>query len=425
MPGEAGPVGIVENTGTGGPSVINTQSAHGLADGERVRISTGMYYVKISGATAFSAFSDATLTKPATLNGVLAGDAIDRLNLEDWAIIAGINRYPAFTCLQGPVRDAREFKRWAMRRGFVPEDQLMLVQSPDGPPDLLGPAKPTILDLNEAFLELARKANPRPNKRLGRRLYIFLSGHGITPTFTATPDFREAALLAANADKISLTYHVGARAHAEWFRARGIFDEVILFADCCRDVEDNVSPAPLSLPQWPVGRNTESRYFYAFPTMLGSKAYERAFGDPPYVRGIFSYVVVNALNNPKLYNQENALLATTLEDHLYTTVPALNGKQNPIIDYPHNITEKDLVFAKWFTRARQTVKIEFVPPVPGATAELYRGFGVGPPLATHPADRTWIDDLDTGPIYKVAIQGTGRKHLFEVTGNDEVQHESV
>jgi hypothetical protein len=356
--------------------------AHALADGERVRFSRKMYYVKAGpDANTFFPYNDVAMTQPASLNGVLPGDVVDRLNSGDWAIIAGVNYYPGITNLVGPVRDAAEFRLWALGRGFVPDDQAITLPSSPAPPGTRAAAKPTILDVSAAFEVLTDAADKKRNRQLGRRLYIFLSGHGVAPMLTATPDYQEASLLAANCNKDSLYWNVGGRAYAEWFRARGIFEQVILFADCCRDLEDNVSPAILELPPWPIGRAPAGRQFYALPTMLGSRAYEREFGKPPVVRGIFSYVVVEALKNPKLYNDEGSLLASSLEQHLYTTVPSLNGKQDPIIDYPRNGPE--IIFAKWFTRARQRVQIDVVPPYPGGTADLFRGVGSGTPIASH------------------------------------------
>lgn len=428
---EGGPVGggvVVARVGK--PSVIEMKEAHGLADGERVRVSTStgsaLCFVKASGqaANTFSAYEDSGMTQPVELAGAVAGDVVERLNAQDWAIVAGINYYPGFTNLMGPVNDSTEFHRWMLRRGFVPDDHVFQIQSPPVAPPTLSAARPTLDQLSGAFSELVRKANSLDLHYLGRRLYIFLSGHGIVATRAATPDFREAALLMANADENSLGLHVGARAHAEWFRSLGIFDEVILFADCCRDQEDNVPPTNPVMPAWRRQRK-EGRHFYAFPTMVGSKAWERGFGMPATVRGIFSYVVVEALNNSKLYDENGCLSASALEKHLYTTVPALNDKQNPIIDYPHDPTKPDIVFAKWFQRARQKIQIDFLPPCPGLVADLFRGNNTGKPLDSHPTDQAWSDEWDAGWLYKVAIRGTDRTKLFEVTGSDEVQCVSV
>jgi hypothetical protein len=426
---EGGPVGNgIAAVMKGNPTSFQTNSPHDLADRAVVRISTASgpveCYAKVEQSDKFSTFKDVAMTTPLEVNGVVPGDTVEQLNAEDWAVIAGINYYPAFTNLKGAVTDATEFERWTLRYGYVPREHVKLIQSPSQAPGTVYDAQPNIVQVSNEFLRLADEAQSKKLHRLGRRLYIFLSGHGIVATLASTPDYREAALLMANASPNALTQHIGARAHAEWFRALGIFDEVILFADCCRDLEDNVPPAILGLPKWSPLRPA-ARHFYAFPTMLASKSWEREFGNPATMRGIFSYVVVEALKNPKLYTKEGTLPGSTLEKHIYATVPGLNGKQSPIVDYPHDFegdpTKSEVIFAKWFQRSRQRVQIEFDPPCPGCTAILFRGVTVGRPLATSSTDVTWLDDLDAGFIYKVEIQGTNRFSLFQVTGNDEVQ----
>jgi hypothetical protein len=423
--GEGGPIGggiaaVCNAAGT----EFETVNAHDLSDRDLIRISTATgpveCYAKAGQGNKFSTYNKA-LTQPVEVKGVVAGDMVERLNADDWAVIAGINNYPAFGNLKGPVNDATEFKKWTLRHGYLSADHVIFISSPPEPAGKVSDAKPQLAELSDAFLRLVTTADSDKLHRLGRRLYIFLSGHGIVPLRNSSQaDYREAALLMANANRLVLTFHIGARAHAEYFRALGIFDEVILFADCCRDVEDNVAPAPLYLPVWKTLR-PEGRGFYAFPTMLNSKAWEREFGNPATMRGIFSYVVVEALNNPKLYNSDGELPGSELEKHIYRTVPALNGKQDPYVDYLHNPNKPEIVFAKWFQRAQQRVQIDFDPACPGGIVELFRGVGVGKPLATSSTDQPWIDNWDAGFLYKVAIQGTNRAVLFEVTGNDEVQ----
>ena len=93
---DCGPVGGgVAVARTGNPPVVETNEAHGLADGDRVRISTAtgsaLCYVKASGqsANAFSVYKDSGMTQPAEFTGAVAGDVVERLNAEDWAIVAG------------------------------------------------------------------------------------------------------------------------------------------------------------------------------------------------------------------------------------------------------------------------------------------------------------------------------------------------
>jgi hypothetical protein len=401
---------------------------HGLEDGTLVRLRQGATritcYVEpdVQAPTKFRAYRDAEKQQSADLNGISCGAFVERLNAEDWAVVAGINYYPALTDLEGPKLDSATFEEWVKNSGFVPDEQVICLRSPAYRPECPGSAQPTQADFEEAFRLLIRKAYSKQFHRLGRRLYIFFSGHGIIATRASIPDWREAALLMANAEPIFLSNHVGARAWAEWFRALAIFDEVFLFADCCRDLEDLVAPNPIGAPPWKRERREEGRGFYAFSTRLGRSAWEQPLGSPPQVRGILSFVLNQALKNPKLYNDEGLLTGSALSNHLYSTFPGYTQKQSPVIEYENNPILPELIIAKWAPRAKQTVQFEFNPVIPGARADLFAGNNTNKPMASHLIDRsTWIQELDAGSLYKISIQDTDRKSFFETSAIDEVQ----
>jgi hypothetical protein len=275
------------------------------------------------------------------------------------------------------------------------------------------------------FETLFKAADKRKFHHLGRRLYVFFSGHGIVAAKTGQPDFNEAMGLAANAERLLLQKHVALRAWAEWFRVLGIFDEVFLFADCCRDLEDMVVPMPITAPgDWQPQRKA-GREFYAFSTKFAAKAWEQALGKPVKVRGVLSYVVTEALRNPKLYNDKSELTASVLEAHIYREVPKLSEKQEPLIEYKH-IPDAELIVAKWVAKEQQTVHIKFDPPAAGAIADLFAGGAMKAPLQSYPIDGgVWVTELDANLLYKVAIRGTDRKTLFETSATDEVQDVTV
>ena len=235
------------------PCLMKTLAAHGLADGDRVSIglpdgATTLAYVKATGfpPAQFALFTDASCKVDlsfAPAAAPIAGTPIVKLAGSDYAVVAGINSYPAFSSLKGPVADAIEFQQWLLTEAFVPHDQIALVMSPV--PEVPGKSPtPTLVEVSGAFEALANKAVFQPLFHLGRRLYIFLPGHGILPTRSGTPNFNETALLMANAGPITLGNHLGAVTYAEWFRAPGVFDEVLLFVDCCRDLKDTVALMP-------------------------------------------------------------------------------------------------------------------------------------------------------------------------------------
>jgi hypothetical protein len=89
--------------------------------------------------------------------------------------------------------------------------------------------------VNLAFRNLSGKAIAKMDHRVGRRFYIFLAGHGITPLRAASPIMDDTALLMADADTSDLL-HLAGLGYAEWFRTAGAFDEIVLFTACrmCR-----------------------------------------------------------------------------------------------------------------------------------------------------------------------------------------------
>ena len=157
---------------------------------------------------------------------------------EDWAIVVGIWRYPALGDLNGPQNDATAFYEWlvAPQGGAVPHDHVQLILTAD---DLHWPtispavAKPIAAQIQEAFdrlLDLADQSDRAGRGlRIGRRLYVYLAGHGFEPQPA------EAALLGANATRQRPGHHIVGRAYVDDLRRGGYFTECVLFMDCCRE----------------------------------------------------------------------------------------------------------------------------------------------------------------------------------------------
>jgi hypothetical protein len=423
-----GPVGggLAAVTGVA-PLIIETQAAHGLADGDRVSIGmpdgvpTPLCYAQCAGlpANAFAAYADAKFANAAALPVLAVGTPIVNLAKEDYAVVAGINGYPSFTSLQGPVGDATRFQQWLLTGAFVPSDQISLIVSSKQPPANPVNAQPTLDQVKAAFEALAGQAVTKDLFRLGRRLYIFLSGHGIMPTRSGAPSFNETALLMANAGPITLGNHLGGFSYAEWFRAPGVFDEIILFVDCCRDQKDAVALTPPSM-QTLVPQRPPARYFYAAATQLASPSFEKLLGNPAEVRGVFSFALMQALQSQSLCDPNGVLTGNVLASQLFSAVPALQNGQDPDIDYkPH----QDIVIVKRLTPTKPKASITFAAPdLIGKTARLI-GKNYPMPDATHVvANLAWSVQLD--PFhYILDVPGSPyAKKLFELDGQQEVQN---
>ena len=99
---------------------------------------------------------------------------------DDYGLVVGIDDYedPPIAKLEGAKRDAEEFGDWLM--------------SPDGADIPRGNVEPfrklSVADRSQPllshltkFLADLRGRAPKGRKLIGRRLYVFLAGHGVSP----------------------------------------------------------------------------------------------------------------------------------------------------------------------------------------------------------------------------------------------------
>jgi hypothetical protein len=432
MPDSAmGPIGGAIAVVPGPPPRVDTHEPHALVDGDMVRLEgtdgaalvSDECYVKVTGLKdrQCALYEDEALKTPAKLQHAYTADAtLSKLAKDDVAVVVGISKYVNLTPLSGPEVDAVEFRRWvrSTHGGCVPDRQARLIlSSMYTTPAEPGAIKPTLEEMKAEFKRYADLSASKPNYRVGRRLYIFLSGHGITPTHSSTPNFEEPALLAANVSAMSLGDHITGAAYAEWFRVHGLFDEVILFADCCRDLKDNVPPTPPPFPIFTAERDP-GRRFYAAATKLDSKAFEKECGDPKKVRGVFSFVLMNALENSTLKNGSGWLTGSILAAHLSQAVPHLQKGQDPAIDFR---AHDDIQFVHRRT-APPNASIAFPTEWIGRTATLI-GKDYPKPDAVHVITAApWMLSLELA-MYKVIID-SGEFRRFEIDGTQDVENVS-
>ncbi len=215
----------------------------------------------------------------------------------DRAVVVGIDRYPFLDPadpndpgkLKGPQNDAREFARWLVDAGGgdVPDTRVTTILSSDFPNDA---HRPSTDDIDQAFSAIIREASERPDRKGGRRLYLFFAGHG----FSNPADLEDTALLMANAARGMTGFHIPGRAYANWFRTAALFDEIVLLMDCCRELRQ--SAPQRVVPFEPRPSPPPSRIFIGYATDLSMAARERPSPEHAHeVRGRFSEAVVAGL----------------------------------------------------------------------------------------------------------------------------------
>ena len=95
---------------------------------------------------------------------------------DDYALVIGVDEYPNYKPLKGPVNDAERFAAWLTdpNKGGLPTANCQLIKNPDFPVGEI-----TIrLDLILSQIEIARKQKQGYSPR---RFYLYFSGHGQSP----------------------------------------------------------------------------------------------------------------------------------------------------------------------------------------------------------------------------------------------------
>jgi caspase domain-containing protein len=171
---------------------------------------------------------------------------------EDWAIIVGVKHYidPGLNTLEGPVNDAQSFCDWLTRPdggNIAPvvnptEDnpvRIKFVKS-NSVPMSTSQARPTGDDIYGVGGDITDWLEH--HNESGRRLYIYMAGHGCTPINAEQAE--SVALLMANARRAGAMLNFPATACAKFMRREGCFEEVVLIMDCCRSYETNAFSPP-------------------------------------------------------------------------------------------------------------------------------------------------------------------------------------
>lgn len=351
-------------------------------------------------------------------------------NEKDYAVVIGIKDYPAFdgvNPLKGPENDARAFYNWLISKkgGWLKKENVALIVSSEFGAPFQNPktARPVVNEIQGAFEDLQDKAAANQAKgdgyQVGRRLYIYMSGHGFAPTF------EETGLLMANAtpERAGATYHILGQYTADWFFKAKCFEEVFLFMDCCREVFPvqgfNKSFKELNAK----GAITQVKRFYGLATMWSGVAKEKDIDGQR--RGLFTDALIKGLEGAACNPNTGNVTALSLKNYIHTAMespvqengdahindPALKPEMN---FYP-NISEGFLI--KQIDEVPEfDVAITFPAGAVGKKAEILDGdFNVRETEETAPA--VWKLKLTRG---KYLLQAQDLREVILVDGTGDV-----
>lgn len=190
----------------------------------------------------------------------------------DHAILVGIQHYAlGIPQLQGSINDCDLFSRWLADRdgGGLDPANIKCLTSTDPTDDQ--PFRDQVEDLILEYYD-GRAQTGLP---VGRRLYLFFSGHGVAPP---APIDDDCALVMANATLARLRALIGGLA-ARKIRKAALFEEVMLVMDCCREVSGAVVAA-CDLPDASDPTLRDRPFLHIVAARWGSVAAERPLPDP-------------------------------------------------------------------------------------------------------------------------------------------------
>ena len=338
---------------------------------------------------------------------------------KDWALAVGITKYPdsAFEPLDGPEADAKDFFDWVTSKdggGVAMQHARLVVSSQFRKFRSAIDAQPAVEAVQGFFERLDERARQTDELTVGRRLYIYLSGHGFAPSDS------EIALLMANAAKNRLKHHLPGKAWANLFYRSGYFEEVLLFMDCCRNILPQTIPNPPSIS---IHDNPDAiqkgRRLYAFATKWGAQSRERVVARGKS-RGVFTMALMEGLRGRACEPGTSRVTAMSLRSYLFNNMKDFLGEadlQNPAIpkepDIEPSQQDADFTIVELKTPPQGTpVRILLPAAVKGKTLNIRNGqFQI---VATRKAQPPECRETLPRGLYLAEIVGGPAARPFEV-----------
>lgn len=363
---------------------------------------------------------------------------------EDYGIVIGLKHYPGIDDpdngqppLEGPENDAQAFYDWLIDKdgGYVPEKHVERILSSQYPmvDDLLQ-AKPVVTDVQNAFMRLAIQSRDNAKKgaglRVGRRLYIFMAGHGIAPDrYGENKAEWEAALLMANAEPPNLgaTFHIPGAYTASWFASNDVFDEIFLFMDCCRE---SALVQTMNFFLQAKGTSMKAKRCFIFGTRWSRSSREHAMPDEDNkVRGVFTKTLILGLKGaaalPVDATETGRITVASLKSYLYQNMKFFmlpgdlndaDDLQEPDIDYFPDLNNGKEFLIKNATMQRFPVTFQ-IPPL--ASGNLTIRFDGKTEIFTQPINgsNTIETTLPRGSyLAALTVNNNATLKDFDVTG---------
>jgi uncharacterized caspase-like protein len=346
---------------------------------------------------------------------------------DHYAIVVGLSSYPGLAQppeppadLKGPGNDADAVADWlkSPTGGDLPPENVKVIKSP-GVAASAADAEPSRDEIEKAFVwleDIATENRKRNQWRVGRRLYVYMSGHGFSPRRN------HGCLFAANATT-RFGYHVYPSSWLEWFQDAEYFSEFVLWMDCCMNrmstLPPSVAPAqPLNKPA------AAGPTFIAFAAQRPLKAVERAIAeDGGQFHGVFTWTLLQGLQGAAA-DGFGMVTGRSLADWLRNAQRSRMDKRDlddPDVAEEPEISREDsgIIFARGLAPKTYPVRLSFPAAAVGSEAKLWAG---RPPRvdSVFQIDASAKELALRPALYVLSVPAAGLRHGFEVTGGTTV-----
>jgi hypothetical protein len=335
----------------------------------------------------------------------------------DSAIVVGIARYPQFSFdgnsannLQGPVNDANEMAHWLTATAQA--NVTLITSNGDGQSNWsVQDLRPNPQDISERFQSYVRLGMGLPSRRVGRRLYVYMAGHGFMP------EPRHLALVTADALSDEILPNVQATSWIDWFADQLYFDEFVLWMDCCATRTFVYSGGKPLLKKAAARQDGRGKVFMGWAAGPSRAAFEGPLGVNGQVRGLFTDRLLRGLNGAAA--DANGIVSTSSLVAYFKNSNGLVGtlaqSSSNLVSTPTFVEQDELVLANVGSNLKE-YSLKFLL-ADGATVLIQTGNGTFATVTV--LNGTAKASLPIG-LYKAECGGFSR--MFEIASGtpDEV-----
>lgn len=237
----------------------------------------------------------------------------------NYAIVIGINHYQKRP-LKGAVNDAKDFAKWLEESKQVKSEQLKLLVS-DEQNEVA-----SFHHVDLAFVEILNDANKHVEEK--NRLYFYFSGHGVGVSYSNT------GLCLRWWQNALPSYNISTSAYQDYLINKAVFDEIIVFLDCCRDYDFLIEPRPPTMDVTFVGSRMTGMLI-CYSTVYGKVSHEiqkEIEEDPDNKRGAFTSFLLEALRGDADNDGDGFISADDLLTHIERNFKSYALRYNKIQD---------------------------------------------------------------------------------------------